>query len=82
MDTPNPLNLYSVFITKSGSWTVATVYKMGDQTMTPVLPQIGYQSEASAIRAIKRRLRIPAGKKNLLIHREPWIGRIETIGWR
>lgn len=82
MDNPNPLNLYSVFITKSGSWTVATVYKMGDRTMTPVLPQIGYQSEASAIRAIKRRLRIPAGKKNLLIHREPWLGRIETVGWR
>lgn len=82
MDNLNPLNLYSVFITKSGSWMVATVYKMGDRTMTPVLPQIGYQSEASAISAIKRRLRIPAGKKNLLIHREPWLGRIETVGWR
>lgn len=75
-------NLYSVFIRETNGLMVAAVYQLGDRKNAKVLPEVGYRTENAAIAAIKRKLNIPSGKKNILLHREPWTGRIETIGWR
>ena len=72
-----PNDLYKVFITSTGDHVTADVYKYGEQSK---LLHLHYQSEARAIASIKRRLKIDAGKKRILLYREPWIGRIETVG--
>lgn len=72
-----PNDLYKVFITSTGDHVTADVYKYGEQGK---MLHRHYQSEATALAAIRRRLKIDAGKKRILLYREPWIGRIETVG--
>ena len=65
---PCPSNLYDVWVVKNGVWTELDVYLMGDDSMTKVMPNMGYKDEATAIRATKRKLGLRQEQKNLLIH--------------
>lgn len=66
---------YNVFIRPMEGCVIADVYQGGDRSAHRLLHQ-GYKSERIALAALKRRF-----KDGLIVlYREPWVGRIETVG--
>lgn len=74
-----PGDLYSLFIQPRDGYVIADLYQLG--TTNKILHQ-QYKSEATAIAACRRRIKAAACSQHILLHREPWIGRVERIGWR
>ena len=70
-----PCDWYSVFIRPMDACVIADVYQAHDRGGRRLLHQ-AYKSEGIALAAIRRRFKAGA----LVLHREPWIGRIETVG--
>ena len=70
-----PRDAYSVFVRPMEHCVIADVYRVGDRGGHRLLHQ-AYKSEATALAAIRRRLR----PGYLVLHREHWLGRIETVG--
>jgi len=70
-----PCDWYNVFIRPVEGCVIADVYKGGDRGGHRLLHQ-AYKSERIALAALKRRF-----KDGLIVlYREPWVGRIETVG--
>lgn len=70
-----PCGWYNVFIRPMEGCVIADVYKGGDRGGHRMLHQ-AYKSERIALAALRRRFKSDC----LILYREPYVGRIETVG--